>query len=61
MGYLLTLSGVPENVIVDVTVPEGLSVDLGPVGTGTPEPASLGLMGSGLAWLGYLWRKRRKA
>lgn len=29
--------------------------------TGVPEPASVGLMGSGLAWLGYLWRKRPKA
>lgn len=61
VGYLLTLSSVPEGVVVDVTVPQGLSVDVGPVGTGVPEPASVGLMGGGLAWLGYLWRKRRKA
>jgi hypothetical protein len=61
VGYLLTLSSVPENVGVNVTVPQGTSVDLGPVGAGTPEPASVGLMGGGLAWLGYLWRKRRKA
>jgi hypothetical protein len=62
VGYLLTLAGVPGNGLVTVTVPEGTSVDLGPVGNaGVPEPASVGLMGGGLAALGYLWRKRRKA
>jgi hypothetical protein len=61
VGYLLTLSGVPENVLVTVTVPGNLSVDLGPVGSSVPEPSTLGLLGAGLAWLGFRFRKGRNA
>jgi hypothetical protein len=60
--YILTLSNVPGNGRTTVTVPQGESVDLGPVSNATaPEPASVGLMGGGLAWLAYQWRKRRKS
>ncbi len=60
VAFSLTASA-PENALVTFTIPEGESVDLGPVGSAsTPEPASVGLLGGGLAWLAFRWRKRRK-
>jgi hypothetical protein len=60
--FTLTLSNVPGNGRTTVTIPEGESVDIGPItSASTPEPASIGLMGAGLAWLGFQWRKRRKS
>ncbi len=43
-----------------VTIPYGTSVDITPSATTTPEPASVGLLGAGLAGLAALFRRRRK-
>ena len=59
--YNLQLTGVPGNALVTVQVPAGSSVDFNTSSPpGVPEPASLSLMGSGLAWLGWKLRRRRK-
>lgn len=61
LRIVLTESGDAEggaNVLV--SIPEGTSIDVNPIGNSSvPEPASFGLLGSGLAWLGYRLRKRR--
>jgi hypothetical protein len=63
LRVLLSEAGDPEGgVDVGVEIPHNGSLDIGPIGASSvPEPASFGLLGSGLAWLGYLWRKRRNA
>lgn len=46
---------------VTISVPPGGSFDFNSVaGTSTPEPATLGVMGAGLAFLGALLRRRKK-
>jgi hypothetical protein len=56
-----TESGDAEGgVNVIVSIPEGTSIDVLPFNTsGVPEPSTLGLLGAGLAWLGYRFRNRR--
>jgi hypothetical protein len=63
LKVLLTEAGDPEGgVDVQVEIPHNGSLDFNPIGNSSvPEPSTLGLLGSGLAGLGYLWRKRRKA
>jgi hypothetical protein len=46
---------------VEINVPKGSSFDFNSVpGTSTPEPATLGIMGAGLAFLGAMLRRRKK-
>lgn len=50
-----------SNQFTDIWIPEGTSIDLGPTGSATiSEPATMGLLGGGLAWLGFQRRKRGK-
>jgi hypothetical protein len=61
--YILRLSGLPGNAFTTVQVPAGTSIDFDTISlpspsTGTPEPASFGLLGAGLAWLGWKYRRR---
>lgn len=45
---------------ITVNAPENVTFDFDPVaGATTPEPATLGLIGSGLAMLGLLFRRRK--
>lgn len=56
-----TISG---GSFLQINIPGGATIDYNSaaaVQSGVPEPASMGLIGSGLAFLGYLFRRRRKA
>jgi hypothetical protein len=62
--YNLQVSGLAENAFTTVQVPAGTSIDFDTItlpspSSGTPEPASFGLLGTGLAWLGWKYRRRR--
>jgi PEP-CTERM motif len=47
---------------LNINVPSGGTFDYNSVAaSGVPEPGSVGLIGSGLAFLGYLFRRRRKS
>jgi hypothetical protein len=58
--FILTLSGAPDNSLTIVNIAPGSTIDLGPVPASdpTPEPATFGLIGSGLAAAGFVRRKR---
>jgi hypothetical protein len=45
---------------VIVQIPEFKSFDVDPL-MGVPEPSSIGLLGAGLAWLSWQWRKCRQS
>lgn len=46
---------------LQINIPSGTSFDYNSAAAvSAPEPASVGLMGSGLAFLGYLFRRRRR-
>jgi hypothetical protein len=42
----------------DISVPSNSTFDVNSVSSGTPEPGSMGLLASALAWVGWRFRRR---
>jgi len=53
---------VSGGIFLQLSIPQTGTIDFDSApASGVPEPASVGLIGSGLAFLGYLFRRRRKS